>query len=138
MTTYFKDLDGSVLQRKTHMDHSKIYERKIQTYSDLLNLLRHVITISGDDFPATSKMLIPILTSLKSVYQRGPLPVPAPKVRAHQDDDDDGHGDNTGNEHVSGRLQKSRRIKGRSNSSKNQPGDKGLHVISKLFNNNKQ
>ena len=85
-------------------------------------------------------MLIPILTSLKSVYQRGPLPVPAPKVRAHQDDDDDGHGDNNDNGHVSGRLQrmKSRRIKGRSSSSENQAGDKGLHVISKLFNNNKQ
>ena len=65
MTTYFKDLDGSVLQRKTHMDHSQIYEGKIQTYSDLLNLLRHVITISGDDYPVTSKMLIPMLTSLK-------------------------------------------------------------------------
>ena len=67
MTTYFKDLDGSVLQRKTHMDHSQIYEGKIQTYSDLLNLLRHVITISGDDYPVTSKMLIPMLTSLKKV-----------------------------------------------------------------------
>ena len=74
------------------------------------------------------------------MYQRGPLPVPAPKVRAHQDDDDDGHGDNNDNGHVSGRLQrmKSRRIKGRSSSSENQAGDKGLHVISKLFNNNKQ
>ena len=65
LTTYFKDLDGSVSQRKTHMDHSKIYEGKIQTYSDLLNLLRHVITISVAGYLVTSKMLILILTSLK-------------------------------------------------------------------------
>ena len=65
MTSYLKDLDGSVLQRKTHMDQSQIYEGKIQTYSDLLNLLRHVIKIHGDDYPVRSKMLTPILTSLK-------------------------------------------------------------------------
>ena len=83
-------------------------------------------------------MIIPTLTSFNSVYQRGPLPVRAIKVGAHQDDDDDGHGDSDDDGHVSGRRMKSRKIQSRSNLSGNQSADKGLHVISKLFNSNKQ
>lgn len=76
---------------------------------------------------------------LKSVYQRGSLPVKANKVIAHIDDDDDGHGDNDDDGHVSGSSHraKSRRFNSRSNSN-NQSADKGLHVISKLFNSDKQ
>lgn len=63
----------------------------------------------------------------------------ANKVIAHNDDDDDGHGDNDDDGHVSGssRRSKSRRFNSRSNSN-NQSADKGLHVISKLFNSDKQ